>query len=277
MTNKRFYWLKLKDGFFDEKYIKALRRLPQGDSLIVVYLKMQLKSLKTEGIINYEGILPDSISELSMAIDENENIVKLAVEALIRYGAIERWENETLYMAAMQELIGSETAAAARVRKHRALQCNTKALPSNTCVTKRNTEIEIEKEKDIEIDKEIDIKRGCGGKNKKALSDGNEQEPKKNRQNNSTKKPKKEKYGIYENVLLSDEEYEKLKEEFPNDYEDRIERLSEYIASTGKKYKDFLATIRSWARREKTSKKSVHTKIEQPKKIRDGSEYAMYD
>lgn len=113
--------------------------------------------------------------------------------------------------------------------------------------------------------------------NKKALSEENGQEQKKDKQNNSTKKPKKEKYGIYENVLLTEKEYEKLVEEFPNDYEDRIERLSEYIASTGKKYKDFLATIRSWARREKTSKKSVHTKIEQPKKIRDGSEYAMYD
>ena len=285
MSNKRFYWLKLKEGFFDEKYIKALRRLPQGDSLVIVYLKMQLKSLKTEGLINYEGILPDSVSELAMVIDENENIVKLAVEALIRFGAIERWENETLYMAAMQELIGSETAVSARVRKHRALQCNTKALQCNTDVTKCNTEIEIEKELDIELDLDIE-KRGCGGKTQNLSLPKTEQKnvPLKNKGTNtrvkSIEKEKKsqvrKKYGEYENVLLSDTELEKLKKEFPNDYQDRIERLSEYIASTGKKYKNFLATIRVWARKDNTNFKSANIENNQPKKIRDGSEYAEW-
>ena len=61
-------------------------------------------------------------------------------------------------------------------------------------------------------------------------------------------KPTRHKYGLYENVLFTDEDYKKLVEEFPYDYRDRIERLSEYIASTGKKYKSHLATIRSWAR-----------------------------
>lgn len=58
------------------------------------------------------------------------------------------------------------------------------------------------------------------------------------------------KYGLYKNVLLSDEELEKLKNEFPEDYEKRIERLGEYIESTGKTYKNHLATIRAWSRKE---------------------------
>ena len=49
----------------------------------------------------------------------------------------------------------------------------------------------------------------------------------------------------------------KLKEEFPTDYNQRIELLSGYIASTGKKYKDHLATIRNWARREQMKPKST--------------------
>ena len=67
------------------------------------------------------------------------------------------------------------------------------------------------------------------------------------------KKQKKirHKYGEYKNVLLSDEDFEKLKAEFPNDYEERIENLSSYIESTGKTYKNHLATIRNWARNEK--------------------------
>ena len=66
-------------------------------------------------------------------------------------------------------------------------------------------------------------------------------------------KPKnvRHKYGEYKNVLLSDEDMEKLKAEFPNDYEERIERLSSYVASTGKSYKNHLATIRNWARKDK--------------------------
>ena len=76
-------------------------------------------------------------------------------------------------------------------------------------------------------------------------------------------KPTRHKYGMYENVLLTDEEYEKLQDEFPHDYIDRIERLSEYIASTGKKYKSHLATIRSWARKD-TSQRPKASKSSNP-------------
>jgi chromosome segregation ATPase len=65
-------------------------------------------------------------------------------------------------------------------------------------------------------------------------------------------KPQKQtrhKYGYYNNVLFTDADLEKLKAEFP-DWEQRIERLSEYIASTGKSYKNHLATIRAWARKD---------------------------
>lgn len=61
--------------------------------------------------------------------------------------------------------------------------------------------------------------------------------------------PTRHKYGEYQNVLLSDEDLEKLKAEFL-DWSDRIERLSAYMASTGKSYKNHLATIRNWARRD---------------------------
>ena len=82
-----------------------------------------------------------------------------------------------------------------------------------------------------------------------------------NNKDNNDKKDKKDniilcrhKYGEYNNVLLSDTDLEKLKSEFPFDYEERIETLSSYIASTGKTYKNHLATIRNWARKEQSSK-----------------------
>lgn len=71
-------------------------------------------------------------------------------------------------------------------------------------------------------------------------------------------KKQKHKYGEYKNVLLTDEELEKLKTEY-FDYEERIERLSAYVESTGKKYKSHYATIRNWARND--TKKPVRKEV----------------
>lgn len=68
----------------------------------------------------------------------------------------------------------------------------------------------------------------------------------------SKSKPVRHKYGEYKNVLLSDDQLEKLKSEFPNDWEQRIDRVSEYCESTGKIYKNYLATIRNWAKKDET-------------------------
>ncbi len=78
----------------------------------------------------------------------------------------------------------------------------------------------------------------------------------KERINKTENKEIRHKYGLYGNVLFTGEEFGKLQSEFPYDYEERIERLSEYMASTGKSYKNHLATIRNWARREKPKKQS---------------------
>lgn len=82
-------------------------------------------------------------------------------------------------------------------------------------------------------------------------SDSDEPEPPAPKNTN----PVKHKYGEYNNVLLTDEELEKLKAEYP-DYLDRIERLSSYVESTGKVYKNHYATIRSWAKNDKEQKPS---------------------
>ena len=57
-------------------------------------------------------------------------------------------------------------------------------------------------------------------------------------------------FGKYENVFISDEQVAELKNEFPSDWEQRIERLSEYMESSGRKYSNHLATIRMWAKEE---------------------------
>lgn len=234
MAERRYFWLKLKEDFFEEKYIRALRRLPDGDALVIVYLKLQLKSLKTEGIIKYDHIMPSVADELALLLDEDVNKVKLALQAIVSMGMAELWDDETLYLSAMQSLVGSETSAAARMRRHR----EQKALHCYADVTKRY----VEKEKSRE-DTEIDME-----KSNKA---------------DKPSKPPRHKYGHYSNVLLSDEDMDKLKSEF-SDWEQRIERLSEYMASTGKSYKNHLATIRNWARRDTEKKPSIDTDYGDP-------------
>lgn len=75
----------------------------------------------------------------------------------------------------------------------------------------------------------------------------------------STKRETRHKFGEYGNVLLTDSDIQKLQSEFPTDWEERIERLSAYMASTGKRYKNHLATIRNWARRDRSKGVSRET------------------
>ena len=82
-------------------------------------------------------------------------------------------------------------------------------------------------------------------------------------------KPVKHKYGEYNNVLLTDEELDKLKDEYI-DWQDRIENLSSYVASTGKSYKSHYATIRNWARKDQERKPvSNNTTYHKPSKAEE--------
>jgi len=127
---KRYFWIKLKESFFDDKYIKAIRAQENGYRILVIYLSMQLKALKTEGMISYEKLLPTYTEELALMLNEDSEAVAEAVRILEKFGLIEVWDDETVYLAAKSEIIeaGTEAASAERVRRCRerkkALQCN---------------------------------------------------------------------------------------------------------------------------------------------------------
>lgn len=161
-TEKRYFWLKLKEDFFDDKQTRYLRSLPDGDKVLITYLKMQLKSLKTAGTIRYDRILPSSEEELALLLDEDINIVKFTIKALLQINAIEVLNDDSIYMIAMQELIGNEGASAERVRRYRenkkqkALQGNTFVTASNKCNELCHGEIEVDIEKELDKEKELD-------------------------------------------------------------------------------------------------------------------------
>lgn len=150
---KRYYWLKLPEDFFRQKPIKKLRKIAGGDTYTIIYLKMLLIAMKEDGKLYFEGVEDDFYEELSLELDEDSENVKVTVLFLIRQGLMELIDETEYRLTECEKMVGSESASAERVRRHR----ENKALQCNTTVTdvKRigNVEKEIEKEKDIEIDK----------------------------------------------------------------------------------------------------------------------------
>lgn len=152
---KRYYWLKLQNDFFSRKEIKRLRRIAGGDTLTIIYLKMLCRSLKDNGKLYYDGLDNDFVSELAMDIDEDTENVQITVNYLIKTGLLEQIDEVEYTLKDAESNTGTETAVAARVRKHRERQ---KALQCNTDVTavKQLGNVEKEIEKEIEKDKEIE-------------------------------------------------------------------------------------------------------------------------
>lgn len=142
MSEKRYYWLKLYDTFFENKTSKFIRKLPDGDRILICYLKFQLKLLKSEGIFVFDKLCDSMPEEIALTLDEDINIVKLLLGALKKANAIEFLDENTIMLIEMQNLIGSEGSSAERVRRYRQkykkLQCNNEVTYSNALVTNQS-------------------------------------------------------------------------------------------------------------------------------------------
>ena len=163
-VNRRYYWLQLKEDFFKSKEMKLMRKLPGGEELTIIYLKIMLASLPDEGKIYFEGLAKDLAEELSLLIDEDAEAVRMALMFLTNKNLLTTSDNYQFILEQVPEMIGSETASTRRSRKYRdgqkALQCNTDATKCNGDI-----EIEIDIEKDIELDQEQEQKNAVGGEN----------------------------------------------------------------------------------------------------------------
>lgn len=154
---KRYYWLKFRDDFFDSKRIKKLRKMAGGDTYVIIYLKMQLKALRTGGVLEFTGIEKEFAEELSLDIDESVDDVRVVLAFLLAYGMCECSDNVHYYLPYVTENTGSETASTQRVRdfreRQKALHCNADVTEvKRICNVEKEIEIEKEKESEIEID-----------------------------------------------------------------------------------------------------------------------------
>lgn len=234
MAEKRYYWLKLKEGFFKEKAMKKLRKVAGGDTYTIIYLKMLLLSLQNNGKIYFDSIEDDFSEEIALEIDEEPDNVRFTIMFLEKCGLLSYESPDTIYLNSIEEMIGSESGSARRVRKHRntkALQCNGDMLQSNDDVTECNKTVTLEKEieKDIDIDKE--------------RIDHPSPEP----EQPKPKKPSKHKHGEYKHVLLLDDEYGKLCMEYGEEMTEKaVKFLDEYIEMKGYKAKSHYLCMKKW-------------------------------
>lgn len=169
MSGKRYFWLKLKDDFFTSKRIKKLRKLAGGDTYTIIYLKMQLKALKTDGVLKWSGLEDNFADELALDLDESPDNVRITLQYLLSCGLIETSDDISFFLPYAVENVGSETAAAQRMRDMRGRNNVTPALRDRYGEIEIEKDIEIEKEKDDGFDafwtayprKSGDIKQAC--------------------------------------------------------------------------------------------------------------------
>ena len=180
--DKKYYWLKLKKDFFKRHDIQIIEAMPNGKDYVLFYLKLLVESVDHEGMLRFNDTLPYNEDMLSTITHTNIDIVRSAMKLLVSLNMIDVMEDETIYMAEVEKMLGSEGWSARRVRRFRerdnqkkevkALPCNTQVTNGNAPVTCGNVELEIEKE--LEIDK---VKTSCASKSMHWTENGKKSPP----------------------------------------------------------------------------------------------------
>lgn len=209
--NRKYYYLKLKENFFDSDSIVLLEDMKDGILYSNILLKLYLKSLKNGGRLQLDEHIPYTAQMIATLTRHQIGTVERALAIFQQLGLVEQLDCGLLYMTDIELMIGQSSTEAERKR---AARLENKAfLPPRT----NGGHLSDIRPPEIEIKREIEKGRPARA------------------------------YGRYQNVFLTDEELADLQASFPTVWGQYIEKLSEYMASTGKRYQSHAATIRRWA------------------------------
>ena len=246
-------WIKIVTDVFDDEKILMIETMPECDTIIVIWFKLLcLAGKQNNGGVFQMGQMPYTDEMFSAIFRRPINTVRMALTTFEKFGMIEiirdtvtipNWGKHQSLDAYEKKKLRDRERVARKRAEQKALIALSPDMSPDTSPDVASLDRDIEEDKDIDIEKDnISIPKSA------------------------PKKPVKHKHGEYSNVLLTDDEFGKLQEEFP-DCAERIERLSSYIASTGKAYKSHYATIRNWAR------KDAQQPIVQPRQPQRSSSY----
>lgn len=115
--HKKYYWLKLKEDFFDSDTIEWIEEQENGKEYCLFYLKLCLKSLQTNGILIRnvgQMLIPYDVSKLAEMTKTPTDTVRVAMELFKGLGLIQILENGEIYMTQLEEMVGSQTEGAAK-------------------------------------------------------------------------------------------------------------------------------------------------------------------
>ena len=166
--NKKYYYLKLKDNFFDSPEIKVLESMPNGYKYSNLLLKLYLKSLKYEGALRLNEYIPYNTEMIAAVVGMDIDTVKVAFEIFKQLKLIEILSDGTIYMLEIQNFIGESSTEADRKRNYRkrieeerkgklesgqmsgqmSLECPDKNPPEKEKEKKKERDLDLDKEKE---------------------------------------------------------------------------------------------------------------------------------
>lgn len=157
--NKKYYYLKLKDNFFESEELVILQSMPDGYIYSDILMKLYLKSLKSEGRLMFKEHIPYNPTMLATVVRHPVALVEKALTLFKDLGLVDVLDNGAIFMLDIQNFIGKGSSEADRVKQYRERIKNEKKLLhcTNDVQTYENRTPEIEIEKELELEKEIEL------------------------------------------------------------------------------------------------------------------------
>lgn len=161
--NKKYYYLKLKENFYDSEEMIILQNMQDGYLYSDILMKLYLRSLKNNGKLMFKDVIPYTPSALAQVVRHQVGTVEKALKIFQDLELIEVLDNGAIYMLDIQNFIGESSTEADRIRNYRAKikedkesvqmlqQMNDKSTPE--IEIEKDIDIEIEKKKELEIEK----------------------------------------------------------------------------------------------------------------------------
>lgn len=150
--NRRYYYLKLKDNYFDEDSIVLLESMKDGMLYSNILLKLYLKSLKNGGRLQLDEHIPYTVEMIVTVTRHQIRTVERALQIFLKFGLVEVMENGGYYMSNIELLIGQSSTEGER--KKRARMEIRAQIPGGSGQTVDICPPEKEIKKEIEIEKE---------------------------------------------------------------------------------------------------------------------------
>ncbi|GEN50080.1 phage replisome organizer N-terminal domain-containing protein [Alkalibacterium pelagium] len=157
--NKKYYYLKLKENFFEDDSMIVLESMPDGYMYSNILLKLYLRSLKNEGKLMFKDRIPYNSTILAQVTRHSVGDIEKAIRVFKELELIEVMDNGAIFITDIQNFIGESSTEADRKRAYRKrIEDEKKSLPETADIcpdkSKDKSPPEISKSKD-KLEKEL--------------------------------------------------------------------------------------------------------------------------